>query len=540
MTKIGIVGSQQLAEELSPHLDVVSSDNAVTAAALSMEVFVALIVDSPDHPDLLAPLVDNLVSSGVRVMVFDCPRGKVASASGAVHLPRDTSQNMAVALISAGVPQDEAIKAAAVSLPAWEATGPTQPSSAPSVPAPSPEPVFTPEPAGDSSTFFTPSPVTEPVSEFKPTFIPESEPTETYTPAPTSFVPSPVSSSSADTGDYRPIKAPVRRDAFDEEYSAHPRVRPTPPPVEFEEIESPRRPIRPSMMDDTFTSSSGQFAPVVFMTGGKGGVLKTTLSILTAQMAGRRQVRATLIDANRGQADVATFLRMSWKAPTVFDYASGKTYKEVALTPKQISLNKYRPSALESLTFKLVLGPREGTSDASIVTSDIYRDAINAARKESGLVIVDTQMMEDSDNSGLFDEVYLPILTDSSRPAYIVFLTDPSPTSLNNHEARIRHVVRDIGVDPGRVLTALTQVGPQDGNVADKLQDTVNNGQLDGLFLGSVPFDETAKASQLAGRIEDRSVTYQPVINSLLYHVTGDEQFSVPTEAPRKKWWKRR
>ena len=63
-------------------------------------------------------------------------------------------------------------------------------------------------------------------------------------------------------------------------------------------------------------------ADVVFVFSGKGGVGKTSVALGLAQRAGTR-LRVVLVDANRGQGDIRTYLRLTRSTlPTIWAAAS--------------------------------------------------------------------------------------------------------------------------------------------------------------------------------------------------------------------------
>jgi len=70
----------------------------------------------------------------------------------------------------------------------------------------------------------------------------------------------------------------------------------------------------------------------------------------------------------------------------------------------------------DPVAFYFLPAPPAGMTAPYIVTADVYRRAIIAGRagRNIDLVIVDTQVSNDTDESGLFDQVYLPMLHDDA------------------------------------------------------------------------------------------------------------------------------
>lgn len=565
MTEIslGVVGSRDIAHELTQvGFSVVSSEDPIASAALSSSTFLTIVIDSPSHPPLLSAMVDNLVAQGVRVAVLDCPGGVLASSNAdAAHISRSEPVNLAVLLSQCGVEPARAIAAATVTIPRIDSEPPTAPVRGDAPPSTQtavradpvrPEPYVAPE--RTSAFAQPPKEPFEPVSvtpasvdDFEPVPVADEPPPATYKPTP-SFEPPPAAFEPAPAA-FEP--APAADHPFE------PPVGVYTPSAGFESVRTPIDQVsrgafeslgpvhashraRAFAFDDDLRREQPNQGILILVMSGKGGALKTTLSMCLAQAVGRHGLKATLIDANRGQADVSTMLRLRPGFPTIWNYAMGSAYSEIAMTPAMVS--DYRPSILDDVLFKFVAGPNAGTSDAKTVTHRVYQDVINNALNDSDVVIVDTQIMEDSDQSGLFTNVFLPALRNQRNPTWSVFLTETSRQSRDNMVNRVTSMVKEEAVDASHILLCLTQKGESDDKVEQQLIEAVSNGRLPGTWVGSVPFDEAARSSQALGHLIDGNATFVPVVTTVLSSVTGDPRFDTEKTSGKKKRfsWRRR
>ena len=121
---------------------------------------------------------------------------------------------------------------------------------------------------------------------------------------------------------------------------------------------------------------------MVFVVAAKGGVGKTTLTTHLGQRAGEKGLRSVVVDANRGQTDITTYLRLGRAGlPTIADAASAGRFEQAILAADR--LNTARHARLDPVAFAAILGPPPSKSDPRLVTADVYRQAgITNPRKD--------------------------------------------------------------------------------------------------------------------------------------------------------------
>lgn len=292
-------------------------------------------------------------------------------------------------------------------------------------------------------------------------------------------------------------------------------------------LPSPRRKAIASIGDTFAAASTAHRRPkarLIFTFSGKGGVLKTTMAMTLAQRAATAGKRVLLIDGNRGQGDIRSCLRLSnHHIPTIYDHAVGYPLGKCILPPEKI--NALRPKGLDPVAFYYLAAPEPGMTSSHVVSSDAYRNAITAGREGVGidLVVVDTQVLNDTDESGLVDQVFLPMLHDD---AWAVALTDASSQSVEN----IAHRLDDFGLDPARTFIVGTLITQREQALADPLRSFVRPW---GAFAGTIGYNEDAKDAQRQGNLLDRSPVFRQATGTILTTVLGDHFDDTAPTPPR-------
>lgn len=158
------------------------------------------------------------------------------------------------------------------------------------------------------------------------------------------------------------------------------------------------------------------------------------------------------MDANRGQGDVRTYLRLGGSAlPTIWAAAASGDPARAVLTPGEVNAARHR--RLQELRFGLVMAPHGDQVDPSTVTPAVYRSVLAAAQDVADLVVVDTQIVEDgADTTGLIDGLLVPALRDGG---WALAVADTSSAGLTNTLQRAR-TVHAAGIPPDRLMSALS------------------------------------------------------------------------------------
>lgn len=275
----------------------------------------------------------------------------------------------------------------------------------------------------------------------------------------------------------------------------------------------------PSLMEEIFepaaTSTRRLSSTTIFSISGKGGVGKTTTAITLAERASSRGIKTTLIDANRGQSDVGRFLRLPLeRTPTIYD-AVAHSSSHALLTPDFI--NSARPHMLPDITYSVILGPPRHYSSPDIVTSEVYADAIAYAETVSELVVVDTQIMESTDTSGIFDYVTIPML---QHGAWALGVSGLSPVSIDNLRSILTTLHMTYGIERERLL-AFVNAAPEKGAAHASMARIPEFAQTFSTFLGHVSrHDELMNAfnSGITGDLPDELIS---ILDDVLSRTLG-------------------
>jgi Mrp family chromosome partitioning ATPase len=273
-------------------------------------------------------------------------------------------------------------------------------------------------------------------------------------------------------------------------------------------------------------------AHTIMSTAGKGGVGKSSIALALGERAARLgQLRVVVLDGNRGQGDLRAYLRLARAPlPTVYDVAAGADPASVIIRPDQIAAN--RLASLEPVKFAVALAPLSGMAGRDVVTSEVYGQVLDAARSVADLVVVDTQIAESSDTSGLFDDLWVPAM---AQYAHMVGITNLNSASIDNLTERILEF-RGAGVDVDHINVILNDV-PAEVDY-DQQRTAEHLGKL-GWLRGTVTRDTSIIASNNAGEVPWGNPTLAPVLDAVLFAVTGMDEFGpkmpIPTEPAKRR-----
>jgi MinD-like ATPase involved in chromosome partitioning or flagellar assembly len=338
-----------------------------------------------------------------------------------------------------------------------------------------------------------------------PTFVADTDDADNKPAAPTSIYRTTEDFSSSSRGD-------------DHQTDSGSPMENTPPPP------TPPTDITPPIVDRRWPPEEASVArtvvrppsPIIVTFAGKGGVGKSTMAIALGQRA--VQVgglgRVVVVDMNRGQGDLRKYLRVARSGlPSIYDAAISGDIRRAIVTPTVI--NTKRDPSLPGLNIGVILAPSDTQADPTVVTSEIYGAAIDLARSVSDLVIVDTQIVEASDTSGLIDEIVIPLLRNG---AWGLAISDSSMPGVDNLIHRLNHFA-DNGVPNTRMLCALNRASPESGLNSEQMQKVIAQY---GSWMGSVPNDPAVANTFETGRIPGApGAPEAPQLTALLDNVLG-------------------
>lgn len=266
-------------------------------------------------------------------------------------------------------------------------------------------------------------------------------------------------------------------------------------------------------------------ARLILTVAGKGGVGKSTAAMVLAQRAASvAGLKVAVVDGNRGQGDLRTYLRLNRASlPSVYDVAAGGEPADAIISPERLAA--VRPDGSESLDFALVLAPPAGMADRAQVTTEVYARVVEHLRGIADLVVVDTQIIESADASGLFDELWVPALAADS---YAVGLSDLSTPGLRNLMERLQDLTSR-GVPTDRLFTLLNRVPP---SVSFDEQSAGDSFARFSHYVGRVRADDQVIEEMGHGALPWRRPDMAVVADRVLLHVTGDPRFAQQPERP--------
>lgn len=288
------------------------------------------------------------------------------------------------------------------------------------------------------------------------------------------------------------------------------------------------QPINTQAADDEDTESdivfgtinrAGSGCPVIIVTSGRGGVGKSTTAIQLATLAGMSGMRTMLIDANVGQADITKYLGVPRESiPSITTMASTGKVQDSVTTEEQLTAARGRHSLSP---FALIAGPDAEDRSQGYVTTETYLSAITWARQRADIVIVDTQITESHDRTGMVDELVIPVLL--TNGAWLVGVTDMTNPGINNLMHRVKMFNVDHQVPKNRMLLFLNKVDEVVKEQADVMAERGLSRK--GVYLGTVLNDPQVPHRMNIGETDLEGTSLHQVVASILYRVTGMEEF---------------
>lgn len=369
-------------------------------------------------------------------------------------------------------------------------------------------PAAAPEPAAESVTIDWGTPVAAPVPQ---TDRPEPRTEQrTFTPAPPAAaqpsVPAPVAS-------FQQVPAP------EQVASVH-----YLDPAQQQAARTPAREMTQNWADQAPAQQvqyraqpAGPRGELIVDYSGKGGVGKSTTSLRLATIAADAGLKVILIDGNAAQGDLRTYMKLHRSnLPTIYDAAFGDVSKAV-LRPDVI--NENREPSLGKVNFAFVAAAPDELYDKDVVTDAVYGQVIDYCRQHADLVILDTQIVEAADRSGVVDDIILPALV---QDGWGIGISDMSSPGVNNLNHRLHKFIQS-GVPTERLMVLLNRVPEKQVAGATKA-DQYFNGRA--TFLGVVEEDFQVSSDMNAGRMEVSNINLNAALNQALYTITGNEAFA--------------
>jgi MinD-like ATPase involved in chromosome partitioning or flagellar assembly len=263
-------------------------------------------------------------------------------------------------------------------------------------------------------------------------------------------------------------------------------------------------------------------APVVISFAGKGGVGKTATAITIAERAAQTidGLRSIVFDMSLAQGDVRTYLRLNGiPLPSIYDAAVSRTddtFDDIIINPKRLAAHRSNKSPLH---LGIILAPERDQADPYIVDASVCLRAVEVARSRADLVVIDTQIIEAFDSSGLIDSVVLPLLLDG---AWGLGISDSSTAAAGNLLNVFESFVSR-GVPSNRLMALFNRVSPDVALDMDAASEYV--GDL-ATWMGAVIEDPTIKRVMNRGEIPgsdgvEATVEYTNAIDRILFRVTG-------------------
>ncbi len=268
--------------------------------------------------------------------------------------------------------------------------------------------------------------------------------------------------------------------------------------------------------------------PIIVVVSGKGGTGKTTTAINLAQRAAEMSpgTRVVLIDANRGQGDIRKYLRIppTTAVRSVFDAAASGDPRSAILTPDEV--NSVRNPRLDQVKFSLTLAPLEDQCDPKLATAAVYAAVADLARRHSDLIVIDTQIVEVVDTTGLINDMVIPLLTNGEWGLCITDTSSAGVSNLLDMFKRFRK--RSVPADRLTLLLNRAAVDVDDDKMRSTFSDYVSG-------FGHVSEDHGLTGAVNVGHFVHNHPEMAPMLDDLLFRVLGKAEFDPARRAPATK-----
>ena len=359
-----------------------------------------------------------------------------------------------------------------------------------------PESATVVEPAPENSTpdWLTPESVSNPATVVEPMSEPVSDPTLIDTPQNWTT----TTTTAQNTPDW--VKQKTQN-----------ATTPTPTTTTVTTLTTPTRPTIP-----TITSTRHALATLI---SAKGGVGKTLLTITLADTAvryGPGGYRVSIIDANRGQADIGPYLNLPETTPSIYQTTQNHNPLLQHLTPNRI--NQYR-QGLGDVGYAVTLAPPTDLSDPHLIDTSLYTETINTITENSNLTLIDTATTENYDTTSLIEDVVIPATL--NHAGWIIAVTDTSRTGATNLAKRLNQYFMK-GVSPAKTIIVINQATTPNDPAYQQATKTL---QPLGTPIITIPHSSLVYQLSAQARMATSAPNMAPPLQQVLATVTGQPGF---------------
>lgn len=317
-----------------------------------------------------------------------------------------------------------------------------------------------------------------------------------------------------------PQEAPVAYQAAPQDLTrAMPQTAPEFVPRQTAQPTQPGAPVSSIARQPALLDADTPQAKVIITFAAKGGVGKTSLALALANRAAAEGLRVAVIDMNRGQGDVRSYLRAdSVDLPTIYNAAVTGDSKAAVISPEQLA--GARAKNLPLIQFATVFAPPVEMADPEIVNAAVYGKIIALLASRADLVIIDTQISEARDVSGLIDYVVVPALLSG---AWGVGITDMSRPGLANLSDRVRRL-STVGVPRDHLFIAVNKAPEFTAADGDSIKSHFDQHAQ---FVGSITHDSAFASDMNSGTISSENPAVSPVLDAILSRVLSTPEFGI-------------
>ena len=365
---------------------------------------------------------------------------------------------------------------------------------------------------GNASDWSTPQPVAEPISESvsdngTPDWLTQSASESVSAPAPMDTpqdwtLPTTTATAAQSTPEWVKQKTQTQT------------VAPTPPIATVTPVR-PQKTKKPTI--PTITNTHHTLATLI---SAKGGVGKTLLTITLADTAvhyGPGGYRVSIIDVNRGQADIGPYLNLPETAPSIYQTTQNHNPLIQHLTPNRI--NQYR-QGLGDVGYAVTLAPPTDLSDPHLIDTSLYTETINTITENSHLTLIDTATAENYDTTSLIEDVIIPATL--NHAGWIIAVTDTSRTGASNLAKRLNQYFMK-GISPAKTIIIINQATHPDDPAYQQATKTL---QPLGTPIITIPHSSLVYQLSTQARMATSAPNMAPPLQQILSTVTGQPGFT--------------